>query len=691
MSGKEPAALKLAGAAHRPFETLLRSCLPWFLLLGSYLTLRGYHSFDGDQAYRLPILLHQQDHDLFANDPFVRSFDTFNPHRGSLALLAAVARPLGLAAGLFLVFILTFLATGRAIFRLARATWPELGPSVGWVAVALFLSAKAGNIGTNHLFEAMVLDRLVALALGWCAIADAVIRPANGSWRSAIGIAAATVIHPSVGLQLAMVLGTSWIAWTLAGRSSLATPGTALRGTTSLILAVIPGLAVNLPQGTTLRGDLPEPLFWILSIELQSPQHMLPHLWRMPQWLAWSSYLAVAIVQLAPAVCRRTHGAIVQTPSDRPSPDATAPRLRLAIMLAVIAVGLAAAWYAIEVRHAIQATVFQPFRMSTVIRGICLVLISGRVLTLWRSGSRLDRTRAIVLTTGFLGDWRLVVATVAELAVSATASVRRLVGDALVPRVAPALVYLAVIALGLNFLAHHDTESGHLPLLIALGAGMVTSRNRMGALASRLRAGTDAWRTRRLAAVVGIAWIVPCMAMLAEMIPPDHAAARLPIVRALVDRCRIVPMPQDDIERLALWCRANTPPASRFIGPPGPKTFRLWSRRNLAFSRAGSPYHGEDLADWFVRFQDHVGFRGTPEEFVKAYRDHRHEFEARYDTLSDRQLAALAVRQEAQYVIAPAHRESSRQPSAGPLELLHVEGRYAAYRVIPSALVHRQP
>ena len=38
--------------------------------------------------------------------------------------------------------------------------------------------ARAGNIGTNHLFEAMVLDRLMALSLGWLALA-AVVEPAR--------------------------------------------------------------------------------------------------------------------------------------------------------------------------------------------------------------------------------------------------------------------------------------------------------------------------------------------------------------------------------------------------------------------------------------------------------------------------------------------------------------------------------
>ena len=98
-----------------------------FLILGLYLTLRGYHSRDNDQAYRLPLLLHHQDPALFADDPFVRSFDAFNPHRGYLALLDVASRPLGLSAGLFLLFTLTFAATCIGFDRLARAVWPEAG------------------------------------------------------------------------------------------------------------------------------------------------------------------------------------------------------------------------------------------------------------------------------------------------------------------------------------------------------------------------------------------------------------------------------------------------------------------------------------------------------------------------------------------------------------------------------------
>src|SRR3954462_7354844 len=95
----------------RPPSSSRSRWLAYLLIFGLYLTLRGYHSRDGDQAYRLPLLLHQQDPTLFADDPFVRAFDAFNPHRGALAVLDLASRPLGLSAGLFGLFALTFAAT----------------------------------------------------------------------------------------------------------------------------------------------------------------------------------------------------------------------------------------------------------------------------------------------------------------------------------------------------------------------------------------------------------------------------------------------------------------------------------------------------------------------------------------------------------------------------------------------------
>ncbi len=167
---------------------------------------------------------------------------------------------------------------------------------------------------------------------------------------------------------------------------------------------------------------------------------------------------------------------------------------------------------------------------------------------------------------------------------------------------------------------------------------------------------------------------------MANVIPPDHSLSQSALCRALTARCRFADRPVDDVERLASWCREHTPPEARFIGPPGPKTFRLWSRRSLAFNRAASPYHAAGLADWFSRFQDHVALHAAPEVFVRKYLRARHELESRYDELGAEELAGLARRQGADHVFALAEAGCS---GPGPLELLHREGRYAVYRVVP--------
>ena len=766
----------------------LPTWLVYFVILGFYLSLRGYHSFDGDLSYRLPLLLHQQDPSAYADDPFVRAFDAFNPHRGSLLALDLVTRPLGLSPGLFLAFILTFGATCLGVDRLARAVWPEAGRQVGLTAVGLLLAAKAGNIGTNHIFEAMVLDRLMAFALGWLALAQVIVEPSRGQWRSMAAIAAATVIHPSVGLQLSLVLAASWVVWTLLGRWMEVSPASAVRGIVGLMLAVLPGLAVNVAPGSSLQGTMPADVFWLLSVELQSPQHMLPHLWRMPQWLAWCCYLILAALALSGL--RRGRISDVKGSSAMDAPVSwPAARLRLIAVFAVILIGLGVAWCAIEVLHLVRVTVFQPFRMATLVRGIALVLVSGRLVDLWRRGDWLGRLRAILIAVAFTGDWLLVVVCMAELAVSAAEAICARLPWCAGWRFVDVLVLVAMLALGLNFLGRHDTEYGHIHLLAALafglmvglsgyakkkagvavgdseaarfpfhplakggaGGGGLGTTNHMAfkaqfTFSARKREGHDShgscphppwpplhkrgkgtaftednacatpssgellnphgsrphppWPPSRkggkaiLAPALALAWVIPLASLFAAAVPLDHAVSRHPLVRGLIGRCRFAAVPADDIERLGVWCRDHTPESARFIGPPGPKTFRLWSRRSLAFNRAASPYHADGLADWFARFQDHVDFHGSPAEFVRSYVANRHGFEARYEAQSDADRAALAIRQGATFVIATAPgdtaQDASASPSRGPLELLHIEGRYAVYRVNSERLVQRQ-
>jgi hypothetical protein len=611
-----------------------------FVALGLYLTLRGYHSRDGDQAYRLPLLLNWQDPTQFATDPFVHALESFNPHRGYLALLDVASRPFGLSVGIFGLFAATFSITCLAIDRLARLCWPEGGRRVGAVAVLLVLAAKAGNLGTNHLFEAMLLDRLIALALGWAALAAVLSDPERGRWIGAFLLGAATLIHPSLGLQLGMMVGAGWLSWAILGSTTGVSARSSILGLSVLALALLPGVALMAGAGVRLMDGLSPEDYLTLSAEVQSPQHMLPHLWRMPQWLAWACFPILAFL------------GVLSTPGEKSS-----ARNRLLILLVLNLMGLFAAWFAVERVGSVRATIFQPFRMATVARGLCLVLMANRIRSLWDRGDLCGKSRAALLVAGVTGDWAFVVSTGVEL----TASLASRLG-----RRREFFVGCLTLACGLLFLSRHDTESGHVRLIAAMGVAVMA-----GVFAGR--GDQIPWPRRRIAVLTALAWLVP----LGAIVLPNVSSGRH--ARSLAAHCRFGEWPTDDMERLAVWCRDNTPKSSRFVGPPGPKTFRLWARRELAFNRSASPYHAAGLADWARRFQDHVGFRGTIAEFASVYLHDRQGLERRFQEMGDADRADLARKYGADHVIASA--PGPKFGEGGPLELLKVEGRYAVYRI----------
>ena len=268
-------------------------------------------------------------------------------------------------------------------------------------------------------------------------------------------------------------------------------------------------------------------------------------------------------------------------------------------MLAVVLASLGAAWVAIEVLHNLRITIAQPFRMATVVRGLALVFIAGRLVELWERGLWFPRLRCVLIGVALAGDWMLVAVTVAETGVALCEWLadRTLGGRFSFGPQVQKMVFAGLMSMGLVFLSRHDTESGHWPLLAVLGVGLAATfsirwATRSGQTSSgKCEAPAERAHKRPWHAPVGLlalAWLIPVAAFCAGLVPADDPAARWPLVQALLARCRFGATPIDDIERLAVWCREHTPSEARFIGPPGPKTFRLWSRRSLAFNRAAA-------------------------------------------------------------------------------------------------------
>jgi hypothetical protein len=630
-------------------RTRIAVCLPCALLLGLYLSIRGYHSWDGDQAYRLPLLLHREDPVLYENDPFVRAFDEFNPHRGYFGLLGIVHRLAGLSTVIAGLFVFTFTCTYVGLDRLARAFWPQNALWVGRVAVVLLLIAQAGNIGTNHLFEPILVERLIALALSWLALADLISATPRAWWTAPALIGLATFVHPAVGLQLALLCNAALVGWVLVPATRISR-GRALAMLGLLAVVVVPGQALVVGQAGSLFEGLPKEEFRLLAVYIQGPQHMLPHLWRWPQWLAAACYPALTLLTLLGWGAAKAEWAW------------NAARARFLVLLGVSLAWLVAAWFAIEIVRDLRVTLFQPFRMATLARGLMLVVVAGRVGSLLGERTTLGWCRTALLLVGLTGDWSLIAATLAEAGYSLAA---RFLPSA---RLTAGAVALGV---GLCLMARFDTQAGYGALPLALVGGMLAKP-----VAEWMARG---WSLPRLGRLTAAAWTVPALAWMTSLSPCVRDVVGPHVTEALLAHCRFSEVPVDDIERLAAWCREHTPLDARFIGPPGPRTFRLWSRRALAFNVAASPYHARGLADWAARYRDHIRFEGPTATLAHLYQHARLPLAQRYDEMSDDQRAALARRQGAEYVIAPP--PAKVEPAQGPLELLHVEGRYAVYRV----------
>ena len=687
--GIEPLRGTITAGTTRRLARLWASGWPWLILMGATLTALGYESRTGDQAYRLPLLLHQHDPTRFADDPFVVSFDAFNPHTGSLALLDAGQRLWGLSATLFLGWVCAFGLTAFGLSRIAR--WaPSLSATrerpaewaVGLTVVALAMIDRAGNIGTNHVFASMMLDRVVAHGLGWSAAALWITGSRHGTLAGPVLIAAAAWIHPALGLQWGMVLGACWIIEALRGWSLLARrrvqsdQGNSIRAPRTAALLTLAALSPNLAalpsQSRALLEGLDPQTFFTLSARIQSPQHMLPGEWRFEQWAAFGCHFLLAVPALVALV-----GA-----SRRGVPGAS----RFLSLGAVLSLFLLASWVAVELAHHLKATLFQPFRMATAARVWALVLIALHVTTLWNQRTVWGRVRVVLIAVGLTGDWRLVAVSLAETAAWLAERPIGIGNRRWVPSGWAKALWLVVLGGGLIHLFHHDTRDGASILVGTLVAWMGVEaliRRRARAISHE---STDEGRFSRfepLSALrprplvwLGLAWAMPLASWCLQVVTPASEQADWAL--SLTARWRFLERPLDDEERLAWWCRTHLPAEARLVTPPGPKSIRLWSQRTVVFNRAAGPYHARGLADWAERFRLHVGFEGNLDAFADAYLNNRVALEARYDTLTDQQLANLARRFNATHVWT---RTDLKLSSDSPLSHLKTIGRHRVYRV----------
>ena len=300
---------------------------------------------------------------------------------------------------------------------------------------------------------------------------------------------------------------------------------------------------------------------------------------------------------------------------------------------------------AVERLHHLRLTLFQPFRMATIARGLCLVLVSGHWSAPLAQGIGQRVARAVLLAVGLAGDWTLVVVTAFELVCGADG----MANSASEPDSSrPGRRGFPCWAMACYFLSRHDTESGHLPLLVALIVTPILCRSdASGRSPTGLPPARAADRVCVGRAHAGVA---------GERRSGDSGLARFLVARASSERCRFAEVPPDDVERLAVWCRTHPPARCPVHRAARSEDVPALVAPEPGVQPGGEPLPRRGLADWSRGSATTSGFEGSPRsssgptsQTATASRG------AMTHSIPDAR-AALAVRQGAQYVIGPASR-----------------------------------
>ncbi len=616
-------------------STRLASTIRLATAVGAVVTLGGYQSRVVDQCYRLPIVARMNDQALYAADPFVRAFDSFNPHWGYGHLLNSLSAVTGLSAALFGLYAATLALSVASLWRIRRALAPAAPPWADWLVVAGFVLCRAGNIGTNHLWEDHLLDRQIGFALLWFALAEWLGGERRRSWSIPVAVGLTAIVHPGLGVLVAALWAGVFIAGLAIGETH---KRDTMRFLVILALAMIPWAVAYLPQSKTLAEGIDPALFWSLATELQGPQHMRPVHWRESQWWAAFAILAAGLGGLA--LNRREF--------DR------AAVIRASLWAVPIVIGLALTTVLVEIAHSLPVAMAQPFRLATPLRGLCLILLIPHLTALIRSGGVAGAARAGALILCLRGDRAFVAAVAVEFVFIGSSWIFRQFTN---PNGKPGydLATLAVAGiLASRWLIRNDTADGEVLLIggYLTGAAFALIVPRVGPrIAMRFSSAPNGIRNARAYRIIAYAWAIPLASAIAGTADPSGDSS---ICRALAGRWRIQEIPTSDIERLAVAAREILPADTLVLAPPRDKAFRHWSRRSVVVNVAGSPYQAKALADWAEKLRIVAGEPADLADFARHWPENRVAWETHYEKASTNQLDAWAMRFGAMAIVTRA-------------------------------------
>lgn len=632
-------------------------CLRVLTATGLVISANGYDSRVIDQCYRLPVMEHMFDQSLYSADPFVLAFDSFNPHVGYLYLIKYLESATGLSLALFLLYVLTLAVCIHAIWKIRASLFPNLSSLSDWLLVLMFSLCKAGNIGTNHLWEDHLLDRQIGFTLGWLMLLIWLNPRPSGNLLIAVLCGLTAIVHPGLGLLYAALWTAIIACYSLIFEFRYLS---FMRWCMLICGCMLPWAWLYLPQSAELKAGVDPKLFWELATELQGPQHMRPIHWRATQWYAACLLIIWGGLQAFENRRQFQHDRI---------------KINLGLWCGLIVAGLIVAVPGIELIQNLNITLAQPFRLATPLRGIMLVLMLPSLIRALKSPLFVTKSRAITLILSLRSDMALLIMIEIEVLVWIFRRITQRSSDS-PPSLSESLLSVFLQLGGIYWLWKHDPRESHYLILLGYLVGLTfqmiqwifRSKKWTWNQLERVNVGM-----KRKIRWVLYAWTLPALSLMLTHDIKSASSVAMPL-EFLGHRWRIHEIPRSDSEKLGIWIRQNLPRETLILSPPRDKSLRLWSQRSLVANIAGSPYQAAALKIWAERVRNLAMFQQDLSQFAHEWPTKRVDFENQFEKADQEQIFRWARDYQADCLVLPASQDDLGLSESG-WQRIRTEGR----------------
>lgn len=627
---------------------------------GLVISFNGYDSRVVDQCYRLPLLERLTKASAFPLDQFVDAFEKFNPHLGYLRLLQFGSVFFGLSITLFTLYCLTLTLTIHSFWRIRESIYPEMPRWSNWLLLLLFVLCKAGNLGTNHLWEDHLLDRQIAFSLGWYALAIWIGSQPSIAIKIPFITGVISLIHPGLGL-LNLALWLTLFGWNYL--TGFFRHKEMIFCVIAFFFCMMPWAWLYLGQSAVLKAGVSPDLFWSLATELQGPQHMRPSLWRGSQWCASISLFIFSCVHY-----------LLLTPAKKH----TQPYRSASQWLLFITAGLFISWPAIEYFHNINITLAQPWRLATAVRGFLLVILNSIIFDQIKSNQPINLCRALSIIFGLRNDMVTFSLIIVEIINFLITKLLKLFKWKWLNHVS-SFLYNILTFCGIWWVYDNDPQQGHYLIITGYLAGLILSyilrRQQVSINHSSGELSIPLCLQIRPRNAIAFVWFLPFSSIVCCGF--DYSG-QTKISQILAAKWRVYETPRSDAEKMGFWLNKILPQDAMILSPPRDKSIRLWSHRSIVANVAGSPYQAEELKKWAERISILCGFSGDLANFAGQWPDNRVKFETYYEKASPDQVAVWAKQFQANVIVVPSSERFDSLAASG-WEKTHVQGRLAAW------------